>query len=244
MNEIGSRLESVRLEVASAAQRTQRDPHSIQIVAVSKTHPPEAIRAALDAGQALFGESRIQEARAKIPEVAGRARWHFIGHLQSNKIRHALALGFELFHGIDSASLAEQINRAANEIGLSQLRVLLEINLAGESSKFGFSPESLRACMGRLLELDRLQIDGLMTVPPFATDPNHSRPYFARLRELRDEMAARFGARLPELSMGMSGDFAIAVEEGATLVRIGTAIFGKRNARAWRREGNGEMLDD
>lgn len=243
IQEIAARLESVRAQIGAAAQRAHRPNPPIEIVAVSKTHPPDAIRAALDAGQSLFGESRIQEARAKIPEIPGRARWHFIGHLQTNKIRHALALGFELFHGIDSAGLAAQLNRVATEMGLRP-RLLLEVNVAGESSKFGFAPEKLRAEIEGLLELDRLQIDGLMTIAPLASDPENSRRYFARLRELRDALCAECGAPLAELSMGMSGDFAIAVEEGATLVRVGTAIFGKRKAHAWRGEGAGNVFGD
>jgi pyridoxal phosphate enzyme (YggS family) len=243
MVEIAARLASVRAQIEEAAQRAGQTRAPAQIVAVSKTHPPDAIRAALEAGQSLFGESRIQEARAKIPEISGRARWHFIGHLQTNKIRHALALGFELFHGIDSSALAAQLDRVAGEIGVRP-RILLEVNVAGESSKFGFSPERLRAEIEGLLELDRLQIDGLMTIAPLAEDAENSRRFFARLRELREALSTEFAAPLAELSMGMSGDFVVAVEEGATLVRVGTAIFGRRNARAWRAEGRETLCED
>jgi pyridoxal phosphate enzyme (YggS family) len=243
IQEIAARLDSVRVQIEAAAQRAPRPTRPAEIVAVSKTHPPEAIRAAIDAGQFLFGESRIQEARAKIPQISGRARWHFIGHLQTNKIRHALALGFELFHGIDSAALAGDLHRIAGELGFRP-RILLEVNVAGESSKFGFSPQKLRAEMETLLELERLQIDGLMTIAPLAPDPENSRRFFARLRELRDTLSTEFGAPLTELSMGMSGDFAVAVEEGATLVRVGTAIFGKRQSREWRGERAGNLFED
>ncbi len=233
MIEIHDRLAAVRAEIADAAARAHRAPDDIELVAVSKTHPPEAVREALDAGVSLFGESRVQEARAKIPLLPSRARWHFIGHLQKNKLRHALALGFELMHGIDSLELARDLDRVAEEIG-AHPRILLEVNVAGESTKFGFSPGSLRAQIESLLALGRLQIDGLMTIAPFHPDAGHSRPFFAALRELRDSLQRDFSITLPQLSMGMSGDFAIAVEEGATLIRVGTAIFGTRRGKSWK----------
>lgn len=196
------------------------------LAAVSKTHAPEAVAEALDAGQLLFAESRVQEARVKIPQLPARARWHFIGHLQKNKIRHALPL-FELLHSVDSLALAEDISRIAAELGLFP-RVLLEVNVAGEGSKFGFQPDTLRRELEPLLALERLQIEGLMTIAPLASEPEASRPHFIALRLLRDELAAAAGAPLPQLSMGMSGDFEIAIAEGATLVRVGSAIFGAR----------------
>jgi pyridoxal phosphate enzyme (YggS family) len=153
-------------------------------------------------------------------------RWHFVGRLQKNKIRHALSL-FELFHSVDSLELGRHMNRIADEEGLHP-RVLLEVNVAGEGSKIGFDPDSLRAQMEALLELPRLTIEGLMTIPPFAPEAEASRQYFVALRELRDQFVSEFRVNLPQLSMGMSGDFLVAIEEGATLVRVGTAIFGKR----------------
>ncbi len=219
-------------KIARAAAKAGRAADDIELVAVSKTHPPEAIHEALDAGHALFGESRVQEARVKIPLLPGRARWHFIGHLQKNKIRHALPL-FELFHGIDTLALAQDLNRVADEAG-AHPRILLEANVAGESTKFGFKPDVLQKQMEELLALDRLQIEGLMTIAPLAAEPESSRKFFAALRELRDALQSKFRVPLPRLSMGMSGDFEVAVEEGATLVRVGTAIFGARSSKAFR----------
>jgi pyridoxal phosphate enzyme (YggS family) len=228
-------LAAVRHGIGQAAAGVGRDPAEIELVAVSKGHSPEAVREVADAGQSTFGESRIQEARAKIPLLPFRLRWHFIGHLQKNKIRAALPL-FELFHSIDSLELARQVHRVAAEDG-HRPRVLLEVNVAGESSKFGFAPESLRAQFEELLALDRLEIGGLMTIAPYAAEPENSRPYFRRLRELRDDLQQDAGAGLPELSMGMSGDYLVAVAEGATLVRVGSAIFGDRSGKQWQPAG-------
>jgi pyridoxal phosphate enzyme (YggS family) len=223
---IAENLESVRAQIAQAAKKSGRGSGEIELVAISKTHEAEKVRAAFDAGQQLFGESRVQEARAKIPLLPSALRWHFVGRLQKNKVRHALPL-FELFHSVDSLELARDMNRIADEEGLHP-RVLLEVNVAGEGSKIGFAPEALRAQMEALLELPRLAIEGLMTIPPFAPEAEASRQYFVALRELRDQFAELFHLNLLRLSMGMSGDFAVAIEEGATLVRVGTAIFGKR----------------
>src|SRR6266849_6209202 len=187
------------------------------------------VREAIEAGQTLFGESRVQEARVKIPELPSNLRWHFVGHLQKNKIRHALPL-FELIHSVDSLALAQDMNRVAEEEG-SHPRVLLEVNMAGEGSKFGFKPENLREQMETLLALSRLSILGLMTIPPLAPEAEASRKYFVQLRELRDRLQTEFHVDLTQLSMGMTNDFAIAVEEGATLVRVGTAIFGERRRK-------------
>jgi pyridoxal phosphate enzyme (YggS family) len=239
---IAENLASVRAVMAEATRRTARDPASVELVAVSKTHAPELIHEALEAGQTLFGESRVQEARVKIPFLAGRARWHFIGHLQQNKVRHALPL-FERFHGIDTVELARELNRVAGEVGAFP-KLLLEVNVAGEASKFGFSPERVRAQMEELLALDRVQVDGLMTIAPYAPDAQCSRRYFAALRELRDALESEFRVPLPELSMGMSGDYEVAIEEGATLVRIGTAIFGSRRGKGWRPAPESGTFDD
>ena len=229
MERIEENLQRVRERLATAAQKAGRSPDEVLLVAISKTHPAESVRAAHQAGQNVFGESRVQEARAKIPELPSSLRWHFVGHLQKNKIRHALSL-FELFHSIDSLALAAEMNRMAEEEGLHP-RVLLEVNVSGEGSKFGFSPEKLRAAMEPLLALPRLTVEGLMTVPPLAPEAETSRRFFAQLRELRDQLEKEFNLRLAELSMGMTNDFPIAIEEGATMVRVGTAIFGER-ARA------------
>lgn len=227
MDEIADRLARVQEQIAGAAQKSGRSPNDIELVAVSKTHAAEQVQAAAEAGQILFGESRVQEARAKIPFLPARLRWHFIGHLQKNKIRHALPL-FEMFHGVDSLALAEDIHRIAEEEGMRP-RVLLEVNVAGEASKHGFAPEAVRRDLETILSLGRLTIEGLMTIPPLAPEAEASRPYFVALRELRNQLEMDFNVRLPELSMGMSGDYEIAIEEGATLVRVGTAIFGERS---------------
>ena len=224
---IAENLERVREQIAQAAAKVGRAVDEIELVAISKTHDAAKVREAIEAGQTLFGESRVQEARVKIPELPSNLRWHFVGHLQKNKIRHALPL-FELTHSVDSLALAEDINRIAEEDGLHP-RVLLEVNVAGEGSKFGFQPDKLRAEMESLLALPRLSILGLMTIPPIAEEAEASRRYFVQLRELRARVQTEFHVDLAQLSMGMTQDFAIAVEEGATLVRVGTAIFGERS---------------
>jgi len=220
------RLEEVRAEIEQIADKSGRNVEEIELVAVSKAHDAEKVREVIAGGQFVFGESKVQEARAKIPLLPSHLRWHLIGHLQKNKIRHALPL-FELIHSIDSVDLAQQVERIAEEDGLFP-RVLLQVNVAGEGSKFGFKPEVLVENMERLLELQRLSIEGLMTIPPLAADAEKSRPHFVRLRSLRSELEQRFDLKLPHLSMGMSDDFAVAIAEGATIVRIGTRIFGPR----------------
>ena len=227
MEAIADNLARVQEQIAAAAARSGRSAQEIELIAVSKTHAAEKVQAAADAGQVLFGESRVQEARVKIPLLPSRLRWHFIGHLQKNKIRHALPL-FEMFHGIDSLALAQEMERIADEAG-ARPRVLLEVNVAGEASKHGFAPETLRRELEGLLSLGRLTIEGLMTIPPLAPEAEASRRYFVALRELRDELETEFDLRLPQLSIGMSADFPVAIEEGATLVRVGTAIFGERS---------------
>src|SRR5881392_4297018 len=226
MSSIADNLEGVRAQIAQAAAKSGRSADDVELVAISKTHEAERVREAIEAGQSLFGESRVQEARVKIPELPSNLRWHFVGHLQKNKIRHALPL-FEMIHSVDSLALAEDINRIAEEDGLHP-RVLLEVNVAGEGSKFGFKPETLRKEMESLLALPRLSILGLMTIPPLSKEAEASRKYFVQLRELRDRLQTEFHVDLAQLSMGMTEDFVVAVEEGATLVRVGTAIFGER----------------
>src|SRR2546423_11348445 len=229
MSSIAENLERVREQIAQAAAKAGRSVDDIELVAISKTHDAEKVRGAIEAGQNLFGESRVQEARVKIPDLPSNLRWHFVGHLQKNKIRHALPL-FEMIHSVDSLALAQDINRIAEEDGLHP-RVLLEINVAGEGSKFGFGPDKLRAEMESLLALPRLAILGLMTIPPVAEEAEASRKYFVQLREERDRVQTEFHVDLAQLSMGMTQDFPIAVEEGATLVRVGTAIFGERSRK-------------
>ncbi|MGZ5504142.1 MAG: YggS family pyridoxal phosphate-dependent enzyme [Chthoniobacterales bacterium] len=224
--DIAANLERVRGKISAALEKSGRKADDLQLIAVSKKQDAEKVRAAFDAGQAIFGESRVQEARAKIPLLPSAVRWQFIGHLQKNKIRHALPL-FELFHSIDSLDLAQAMERIADEEGVRP-RVLLEVNVAGEGSKIGFAPDKLREHMETLLGLVRLNIEGLMCIPPLAPDAEDSRPYFVMLRELRDELEREFKMKLAELSMGMSHDYEVAIEEGATLVRVGTAIFGER----------------
>ena len=210
-----------------AAQRVHRDPEEIELVAVSKTYPAESVREATEvAGQELFGESRVQEALVKISDLPSRLRWHFIGHLQSNKIRKALPL-FELIHGVDTQEIAREIDRIAGEMGLFP-RALLEVNVSGERSKHGFLSGQLERELEGLLSLPRLQVEGLMTMAPLVSDQEEVRPYFSQLRELRDRLVIQSGIPLETLSMGMSGDFEVAVEEGATLVRVGSALFGER----------------
>lgn len=212
--------------MTSAAARAGRPADAVELVAVSKTQPPEALREAFAAGQTLFGENRVQEILAKQPLLPSALRWHLIGPLQSNKVRKVLPR-VEMIESVHSLDIARDINRIAAELGLHP-RVLLEVNLAEESSKHGFPVEGLKAQLEELYALDRLYIQGLMCIPPPAADPQKSRPYFAGLRALRDDLERLGGAPLPELSMGMSHDFEVAIEEGATLVRVGSALFGAR----------------
>ena len=223
MSNIADNIKLVRERIRAAAERVGRDGSTITLIAVSKAIELDRVEAALDGGQIVFGESKVQEAKAKIPLVSGRARWHMIGHLQTNKARDAVAL-FDLIHSVDSRKLAEEVNKWAEAAGKTQA-VLLEVNVSGEASKFGLKPEDLESTLREINQLTRLEVRGLMTVAPFAEEAARARPYFRRLRELRDAVGLR------DLSMGMSHDFEVAVEEGATMVRIGSAIFGERKRR-------------
>jgi len=225
MEDIASRLAVIQAEIASAAQRAKRDPAEIEIIAVSKTQPESAIQEAIRAGLTIFGENKVQEARGKI-ESLERGVWHLIGHPQSNKAKDAVRL-FDSIDSVDRLELAEEINHRADAIGKTQ-NVLLQVNIAGESTKFGCSPESARSLAEAINNMPRLTLCGLMTIAPFSPDPEKSRPHFAGLRELRDKLQTDTGLQLPTLSMGMSGDFIVAVEEGGTHLRIGTALFGER----------------
>ncbi|MBE7496730.1 MAG: YggS family pyridoxal phosphate-dependent enzyme [Verrucomicrobiaceae bacterium] len=231
MSEISERLAAIRERLNAACARAGRDPAGVELLAVSKTFPVEAIRAAMEAGQMLFGENKVQEVLAKAPELPSRLRWHLIGHLQSNKVRKVLPL-VEAVHSVDSLDIARDIQRIGGELGLFP-KVYLEVNLAAESTKHGFKPEALRdGGLEALYQLDRLHIQGLMCIPPFDPTPEKTRPYFAQLRAWRDELENLGGAPLPGLSMGMSHDFEVAIEEGATIVRVGSAIFGERAPKA------------
>ena len=226
MNPIAQNLKDVRAAIAAAAQRARRDPGSVRLVAVSKTVDLERIRAAIDAGQDLFGENYLQEARDKIAVLGRQVSWHLVGSLQSNKAREAVAL-FDLIHAVDRLKLARALDAAAARLGKVQ-DVLIQVNQAGEATKSGVAPAAAPALLQEVARLPHLRVLGLMTMPPWFPDPEAARPYFQALRELRDHLRGLTGLPLTELSMGMSGDFAVAVEEGATLVRVGTAIFGSR----------------
>jgi hypothetical protein len=223
---LADNLEKVQQRIRAACDRADREPNSVTLLAVSKTHPPETIKAAADCGQIFFGENKVQEAKAKIPLCPGKLRWHFIGHLQSNKCRDAVEL-FEMIQSVDSLTLAQEINRRAEQAA-KRMPVLMEVNVAGEASKFGYQPERLLVELKEINLLPRLEIRGLMTVPPWSPEAEESRPHFRRLRELKQRAEQVLGAPLPHLSMGMSGDFEMAIEEGATIVRVGTALFGPR----------------
>jgi pyridoxal phosphate enzyme (YggS family) len=228
--DLAANLETIRQRIKTACDRADREPNSLTLLAVSKTQPPEVVNAAAGLGLLVFGENKVQEAKAKIPLCSGKLRWHFIGHLQSNKCRDAVQL-FQMIQSVDSFSLAQEINKRAEEAA-KVMPVLLEVNLAGEASKFGYQPEVLLKELNQINALPRIEIHGLMTVPPWSPNPESSRPHFRRLRELKEECEQVLGAPLPHLSMGMSGDFEVAIEEGATMVRIGTALFGPRKAKA------------
>lgn len=221
-----TRLAEVQQRLAAACARAGRDPAAVTLVAVSKTQPAAAVAELVALGVRDFGESRVQEAKAKIPDCPGHLRWHLIGHLQTNKARDAVAF-FDLIHSVDSLRLAEELQRQAEKLA-RRVRVLLEVNVAGEATKFGWRPDALLAELAAVNALPRLEIHGLMGMAPWSPDPERARPVFRRLRELRAECEQRLGAPLPVLSMGMSGDFEVAVEEGSTLVRVGTALFGGR----------------
>lgn len=224
--DIRENLEKVQANIAAAATKAGRKPEDIALIAVSKTFKAEMVREAVEAGQLLFGENRVQELLGKAPDLPAKLRWHLIGHLQSNKVRKVLPV-VEMIHSVDSLELAQDINRIAGELGLFP-KVLLEVNVAGEGSKHGFQPEKLEAQMEELFQCDRIDIHGLMCVPPIAEKPEDSRTHFVFLRTFRDTLEKKVATQFPELSMGMSGDYTVAVEEGATLVRVGSAIFGGR----------------
>lgn len=224
--ELAESLRNINQRIVAACERADRAPASVSLLAVTKTHPPQAVQEAMQLGLTLFGENKVQEAKAKVPLCPGRARWHMIGHLQTNKCRDAVEL-FEMIQSVDSLHLAEEINKRADQAA-KHMPILLEVNIVGEASKFGYKPEQLLSEIAQLNQLPRLQIHGLMTIPPWTPVVEKVRPVFQRLRELKERCEQVLGAPLPHLSMGMSGDFEVAIEEGATIVRIGTALFGER----------------
>jgi pyridoxal phosphate enzyme (YggS family) len=224
--DLASNLTRIRERIAAACARANRDPSSVTMLAVTKTQPPEIVSEAAQLGLTLFGENKVQEAKSKIPLCPGRLSWHMIGHLQSNKARDAVGM-FAMIQSVDSLALAEELNKRA-EHASKTMPTLLEVNIVGEASKFGYKPDQLLLEFDRLSALPRLEIHGLMTIPPWTPLPERVRPVFRKLRELKNECEQRIGAPVPQLSMGMSGDFEVAIEEGATIVRIGTALFGER----------------
>jgi pyridoxal phosphate enzyme (YggS family) len=225
-----ARLNDVRKRVEAAALGCNRSTDEIALIAISKTHPTETLRQAIDLGVTDLGENRVQEAEAKIRELGREsARWHLVGHLQENKARRAIGL-FDIIHSLDSVSLAQRLDRLCSSEGRDELPVLVQINLGGEESKTGTDPQALTQLLDVVAECQRLRLIGLMTLPPYFEKAEDGRPFFKTLRELRDRLQqeGRFGDRAGELSMGMSHDFEIAIEEGATMIRVGTAIFGER----------------
>ncbi len=225
--DLAANLQSIQSRIEAACTRAGRKSSEITLLAVTKTHPPETVAAAAALGLLFFGENKVQEAKAKIPLCPGRLRWHMVGHLQTNKCRDAVEL-FEMIQSVDSLRLAEEIDKRAEQAS-KRIPILLEVNAAGEASKFGYRPDVLLRELEAINALKRVEIQGLMTIPPWVPNPEKARPAFKILRDLKQKCEQILGAQLPHLSMGMSGDFEVAVEEGATIVRIGTALFGKRS---------------
>ncbi len=226
MSEIAARLRYVRSQIEAAARKVGRDPGSVKLVAVTKMVEIDEIQEAAQAGVVAFGENYVQEGLKKIEKLKPVREWHFIGHLQSNKVKYVLGI-FDLIHSVDRLSLAEQIQKRAEQRGLTQ-QILIQVNISGEESKSGVERNETLSLVTRIKEFPGITLRGLMTMPPYFDDPEKSRPYFRILREIRDEAERKCSISLPELSMGMSGDYQVAIEEGATIVRIGTAIFGPR----------------
>lgn len=231
LSSLRERFANVCKRVEAAARRCNRSPDEITLIAISKTHPTETLRAAISLGMTDLGENRVQEAEEKIVELGRQAaRWHLVGHLQANKARRAVSL-FDVIHSLDSVSLAERLDRLCLEEGREELPVLIQIDLGGEKSKTGIDPRELPQLLDATTACQQLRLIGLMTLPPYFEDPACARPFFKTLRELRDQLQQQgsFGQRPGELSMGMSHDFEIGIEEGATMLRVGTAIFGERS---------------
>jgi pyridoxal phosphate enzyme (YggS family) len=232
--DLAANLERVKQRVAAACERSGREEDSVTLVAVTKGHPPETVVEAARMGIGVFGENKVQEAKAKIPLCPGRLRWQMIGHLQTNKCRDAVEL-FEMIQSVDSIHVAEEINKRAEQAS-KRVSILLEVNLAGEASKFGYGPERLLDELERINALPRLELHGLMTIAPWTQEVEKVRPIFRGLRELKEKCEQKLGASLAHLSMGMSGDYEVAIEEGTTMIRIGTALFGPRSQTRKRSE--------
>ena len=227
MRDVADILKDVRGKIAAACARAGRREDEVEVIAVTKTHGAEVVREAWDAGLSIVGENKVQEAKWKKPASVTGPAWHLIGHLQANKVRDALSL-FDFIHSVDSAKLSDRIEKVS-EITGALPHVLFEVNVSGERSKSGMRPDEVDACVENLMEkCPRLTLEGFMTMAPFSPNPEDSRPHFRALRELRDATERKFGIALPRLSMGMSGDYVVAVEEGATWVRLGTVLFGER----------------
>ena len=223
---LAENLASIQQRIAAACVRARRDRSSVLLLAVSKGMPPELIREAADCGLTVFGESKVQEAKVKISMCPGRLRWQMIGHLQSNKCRDAVHC-FEMIQSVDSLAIAQEINRQADKQAKT-MPILLEVNLAGEATKFGFKPDQMLADLEAINALPKIEVHGLMMIAPWTPEPEKIRPIFRQLRELKVQCEERLGVPLPHLSMGMSGDFEVAIEEGSTIVRVGTSLFGAR----------------
>lgn len=230
LQSIGERFENVQARIRAAAERARRLPDEITLISISKTHGAAIVREALAGGVTDLGENRVQEAELKINEVGRKAaRWHLVGHLQTNKARRAVEL-FDVIHSVDSVALVEKLERLCIETERLELPVLVQVDLAGEQTKSGVDSASLTTLLDTFTRCERVRLVGLMTLPPFFEDPECTRPFFKSLRDLRDELKREGHFRGPgELSMGMSHDFEVAIEEGATMVRVGTAIFGERS---------------
>ncbi|MGB2350845.1 MAG: YggS family pyridoxal phosphate-dependent enzyme [Akkermansiaceae bacterium] len=226
-NDIAANLAAVKQRIKDAAVRSGRCADDVELLVVSKTWSADRVGEVVSAGHTSFGENRVQEAEGKIPLLPDNLQWHLIGHLQRNKVRKALPL-FQTIHSIDSLKLARYTSNIASELGRKP-DVYLQVDLAGEESKNGYEPDDLKRELDDLLALDCLSIRGLMCIPPMAATPEDARPWFVKLRELRDELELHAGKSLPGLSMGMSGDYEVAIEEGSTIVRVGSAIFGSRS---------------
>jgi len=227
--QIAENIAAIRQRMLAAAARSGRSPESIRLLAVSKTVTPDRVRQAIDAGMAFFGENYVQEAREKIPVVGHSVEWHMIGHLQTNKAKYVVNL-FDWIHSVDRMELARELDKRAEQNN-RKLKILIEVNVSGEASKSGAEPSEVPELVRQISVLPNLSVQGLMTMPPISDDPNQSRPYFVALRKLRDEIAsaAIAGVSMNELSMGMTDDFEVAIEEGATIIRVGRAIFGERH---------------
>ena len=227
MVDIAENLAQIQQRISVACERSGRSPKEVQLVAVGKKFTAQVIKEAADCGLNLFGENRVQEAKIKIPDCPGHLRWHFIGNLQTNKCKDAVAL-FDMLHAVDSLHLAEELNKRCEQLA-KVMPVLLEVNVSGEGSKHGFTPKDAIEATQAFFDFPKLELHGLMTMAPFSRQAESARPYFRKLRELKSDCEDKLGAPLPELSMGMSGDYEIAIEEGATLIRLGTTLFGPRS---------------